>query len=72
LILIDLFYKRNVFSRKVVLEKLPFFLLTVAFGVVAVFAQKSSWGEDLSQVHYSFFERILFAGYAFIMYFFKK
>jgi tetratricopeptide (TPR) repeat protein len=68
LILIDLYNKRNVFSRSVVLEKLPFFLLAFTFGVVAVFAQKSSWGEDLSQVHYSFFERILFGGYAFVMY----
>jgi tetratricopeptide (TPR) repeat protein len=71
LILIDLFYKRNVWNRKVIFEKLPFFLLAIAFGVVAVFAQKSSWGEDLSQIHYSFFERILFGGYAFILYLFK-
>jgi tetratricopeptide (TPR) repeat protein len=71
LILIDLFYKRDVFNRKVILEKIPYFALAIAFGIVAVFAQKTSWGDDLSQVHYSFFERILYAGYAFILYLFK-
>jgi len=71
LILIDLYSKRKVFSQKVIFEKVPFFLLSIVFGVVAVFAQKSSWGEDLSQVHYSFFERILFGGYAFMMYLIK-
>jgi tetratricopeptide (TPR) repeat protein len=71
LILIDLFYKRNVFSRQVIFEKVPFFLLAIAFGVVAIVAQKTSWGQELSQVHYSFVERVLFGGYAFIMYFVK-
>jgi tetratricopeptide (TPR) repeat protein len=71
LILIDLYFKRTIFSRKVIFEKIPFFLFAIAFGVVAVFAQKTSWGEELSQIHYSFFERILFGGQAFILYLIK-
>jgi tetratricopeptide (TPR) repeat protein len=71
LILTDFFYQRKVLYRKVILEKLPFFFLAIAFGIVAVLAQKSTWGEDLSQVHFSFFERILFGGYAFVIYFIK-
>ncbi len=71
LILVDLYYKRKVFSSKVLLEKLPYFLLAIAFGVVAIFAQKTSWGEDLSQIQYSFFDRILYGGQAFILYLLK-
>jgi protein O-mannosyl-transferase len=68
LILIDLFYQRNIFDRKVIMEKIPYFLLAIVFGILAVFAQKSTWGDNLSQAHYSFFERIFFGGYAFILY----
>jgi len=68
LILIDFYLKREVFSRRVIFEKIPFFLLAVIFGVVAVLAQKTTWGEELSQVHYAFAERFMFSGYAFIVY----
>ncbi len=44
LILIDLYYKRRVLSRKIIIEKLPFFLLAIAFGVVAIFAPKIELG----------------------------
>ncbi|MCD4682766.1 MAG: tetratricopeptide repeat protein [Bacteroidales bacterium] len=70
-VLVDFYYDRKLLSRKVIVEKIPFFILAVLFGIVAIFAQTSSWGEDLSQTHYSFFERILFAGFAFIMYLVK-
>ncbi|MBM3436850.1 MAG: tetratricopeptide repeat protein [Bacteroidetes bacterium] len=68
LVLIDFYFKRQVFGRQVIFEKIPFFLLSMLFGAIAISAQKSTWGEDLSQVHYSFFERILFSGYSFILY----
>jgi tetratricopeptide (TPR) repeat protein len=71
IVLIDIYFRRNVFSRQVIFEKVPFFLLAVIFGIVAVYAQKSTWGEDLSQVHYSLFDRFLFSGYAFIIYIVK-
>jgi protein O-mannosyl-transferase len=68
LVLIDLFYRRQVFSRRVIFEKIPFFLLAIIFGIVAIMAQKTTWGEDFSQVQYSFVERILFSGYAYVVY----
>jgi tetratricopeptide (TPR) repeat protein len=71
IVLIDLFFRREVFSRRVILEKIPFFLLAIIFGVVAVMAQKTTWGEDFSQVQYSFAGRILFSGYAYIVYIVK-
>ena len=71
LLAIDYFFDRKLYSRKVILEKVPFFLLAIVFAVVAIYAQKSSWGEDLSQNYYTFFERILFAANAFVLYILK-
>lgn len=71
LFLIDYFLHRKILSKKVLLEKIPFLLVAVVFGIVAIFAQKSSWGENLGQVQYSFFERVLFSGFAFVGYLFK-
>ncbi|MBN2173508.1 MAG: tetratricopeptide repeat protein [Bacteroidales bacterium] len=68
---VDYFYGRKLADRKIILEKIPFFLIAVIFGVVAVFAQKSSWGQDLSQEHFSLAQRILFGSYAFILYIVK-
>lgn len=68
LLLLDYFENRRLLSRRVLSEKIPFFLLAIAAGVVAVYAQKHTWGEDLSQDHYSFFERVLYASIAFILY----
>ncbi len=71
LLVIDYYFGRGLLSRRVILEKIPFFILAIGAGVVAVFAQQSTWGENLSQVHYSFPERVIFAGYAFIQYIIK-
>lgn len=68
LILVDLYYERKIFHRQVLFEKIPFFLLAVIFGVIAIYAQKSTWGEDLSQEHYTLLQRIMFSGYAYVMY----
>jgi len=68
---IDYFYGRNPLNKKVWLEKVPFFFLAIAFGIVSILAQKSTWGEDLSQIHYTFLERSLFASWAFANYVIK-
>ncbi|MFW5879609.1 MAG: hypothetical protein ACOCUV_02165, partial [bacterium] len=41
LVAIDLFLNRNIVSRKVILEKIPFLALAVVFGVIAIYAQQS-------------------------------
>ncbi len=68
LLVIDLFQGKDLRSTRVWLEKVPFFILAIVFGVVSVLAQKSTWGEDLSQVQYAFWERLLFASWAFVNY----
>ncbi|MCD4746648.1 MAG: hypothetical protein K8R58_10145, partial [Bacteroidales bacterium] len=71
IIAIDFALNRKLLSKKVIIEKIPFFLLAIIFGIFAIFAQKSTWGEELSQNYYTFFERLLFASYAFIHYILK-
>ncbi len=70
LVLVDYFYGRNVKSIKVVLEKIPFFLLALLLGIVAVYAQ--SLGPDTEGIpDYNLFKRLVFAGYGASQYILK-
>ncbi|MCD4735818.1 MAG: tetratricopeptide repeat protein [Bacteroidales bacterium] len=71
LLLFDYFWQRKLLSKKVLIEKAPFFLLAILFGIIAVLAQKDTWGEDLSQEYYTFPERVLYASKAFVFYIVK-
>lgn len=67
LILIDFYLKRK-FTTKVILEKVPFIILSVIFGIVAINSQETAIGElDALTV----FQRLIFASYGFIMYIVK-
>jgi protein O-mannosyl-transferase len=68
LLLTDYFKGRKI-SRKILLEKVPFFLLALTLGLVAVFAQ----GESVStqDLGFSVLQRIAFACYGFITYLVK-
>ncbi|MCF8369384.1 MAG: tetratricopeptide repeat protein [Bacteroidales bacterium] len=68
LLILDFFENRNLVSKKVIFEKIPFLLLTILFGILAMMAQKSTWGENLSQEYFPFYERAVFAAYAFFAY----
>ncbi|MEO6168467.1 MAG: tetratricopeptide repeat protein [Chitinophagales bacterium] len=66
MILID-WYRREKFTTRVLLEKLPFFILAVIFGVVAIYAQQASDSiQDITL--YSFPERLMFSAYAIVGY----
>lgn len=66
LLLTDYFMGRKL-NIKVWLEKIPFFLLAVIFGVVAVLAQQSS--ESIQDISiFTIPQRIVFACYGFITY----
>ena len=64
------YFKRRKMGTKVFLEKIPFFVLAIVFGVVAVFAQQLSNSVQEASA-YSFFQRIVFASYGFITYLWK-
>jgi len=67
---IDFVAKRNLLSRKVILEKIPFFTLAFIFGIVAIFAQRSS-GALGEEAIYAFHQRIAFASFGFVQYLIK-
>ena len=69
LILFDYYYKRK-FERKIIIEKIPFFILSVAFGIIAVLSQKSGGGIYEIPLFTSF-DRIFIVSYAIIFYIVK-
>ncbi len=69
LILFDYYYKRK-FNRKIIIEKIPFFLLSVAFGIIAVLSQKSGGG-IYEMPLFTSFDRIFIVSYAIIFYIIK-
>ncbi len=70
LIAIDFLLQRKWFSAKVLVEKIPYFVLALVFGAVAIMAQKH--GEAIHDIkEYPFYFRFLFASYGFLMYLIK-
>jgi tetratricopeptide (TPR) repeat protein len=69
LLLTDYFKYKKLETRKLV-EKIPYFLLAVIFGIVAVFAQKSSAAiQDIGS--FPIAQRLMFASYGFVTYLWK-
>ncbi len=67
LIVLDYFVNRKI-TYKTVLEKIPFFIIALVFGLVAIQAQKSGSALNLN---YPFAERILLGFYALLTYLWK-
>jgi tetratricopeptide (TPR) repeat protein len=63
------FLKGRKINGKVLAEKIPFFVLAIALGVVAVMAQKVSGATD--DVDFTFPQHLVFACYGFITYIYK-
>jgi protein O-mannosyl-transferase len=70
IVLIDYYQKRK-FNSKVVLEKIPFFLLALLFGIISLMSQKSAGAMgSINNLHpdYSFIDRILMFCYSIMFY----
>jgi len=67
---VDYFLDRKIISKKVLLEKVPFLVLSLIFGIVAIGAQKSANALD-GIVNNSFGERIIFSFYGLMTYLWK-
>ena len=65
-VLLTEFFLRRKFSWSVVLEKIPFVLLAVGLGIVAVIAQKTQ--SNPAEYVFPFTDRILYAGASFLEY----
>ena len=70
LVAIDFYCKREVSLKTALLEKIPFLLLALVFGVVAVGAQAEQ-GAVQELALFSFYERLLFACYGILLYLFR-
>lgn len=66
LLLLDWFKARD-FDKKAILEKIPFFALSILFGLITLNIQTESAVSN----QFGFIEKIVFAGYGFFMYCFK-
>jgi protein O-mannosyl-transferase len=68
LLLIDYFLDRK-FTRNVLLEKIPFFAVSLLFGILALKAQAAE--SAINATYYSSFSSIFYGCYGFLVYIFK-
>ena len=68
-ILADYWYQKKI-TLKSFYDKIPFFILSVIFGIISIFAQSSSLTSQ-RLISHSLFERFLFAGYNITAYLYK-
>jgi tetratricopeptide (TPR) repeat protein len=67
---IDYLLGRNLLHKKVIIEKIPFFTLSIFFGIIAIKAQ--TLGPDTEGIpDYNIFNRLVFASYGTIQYLIK-
>jgi protein O-mannosyl-transferase len=67
IIAIDYLFLRKMLSKKVLIEKIPFFLLAMIFGFIALIGQ----GKEIVKIDNSLYEHLAFASFSFINYLFK-
>jgi protein O-mannosyl-transferase len=67
LVAIDYLLERKLFSLKVMIEKAPFFLISLFFGVVTILTQE----KVISGIPNSFFDHIALVSYGFVSYLVK-
>src|ERR1035437_569568 len=66
-LLLDWFLGRKI-NMKLLFEKIPFFIVSLIFGVVAIYSQKDIGAIQNLGPLFSFFERIMLSFYAVVMY----
>lgn len=71
LVLVDWYLQRDLKDKRVILEKIPFFLLSIGFSVVSMIAQETGFSYKLENEYYPLADRIFLASYAFTEYLFK-
>lgn len=62
------FYLSRRFSKKIIFEKIPFFVLSIIFGIVAISAAKSYGHITYLETDYSAFDRIFLFCYSIVFY----
>lgn len=67
IVIIDYFFQRKLISKKVIIEKIPFIVLSLIFGIITIRAQKSE-SALVGAVNFPFYKQFSFASYGFINY----
>jgi len=70
LFVIDYLLERKLLSKKVIIEKIPFFILALLFGIIAIYVQGNAVNTSVTVGH-TFGERLVFAGFGFCNYIVK-
>jgi len=67
---VDYYFKRDL-NFKLIIEKIPFFLFSLFFGLLGIYtlSLQGSLADDVTQ--YNFFDRLLIGGYSWIVYLIK-
>jgi tetratricopeptide (TPR) repeat protein len=66
---VDYLLKRDLLQKRVILEKAPFFILSLGFGVLAVAVQQAQGATEI--IRFGFFDRVVFASYGLTQYLVK-
>lgn len=69
LVLFDFYFRRKL-SRKLVIEKLPFFILAIVMGLISVYASQES-GSIATRESFGYTDRFFFACHNLLQYFLK-
>jgi tetratricopeptide (TPR) repeat protein len=68
---IDIFFRRKLFSKKVIFEKIPFFLISLIWGLITIAAANSFQEEGINITSYSITDRVIYESYALCCYIYK-
>ena len=69
LVALDYFYRRNLLNKTVFIEKIPFFVFSLVFGMIAIAVQQAQGATDI--VKSDFWGRIVFASFGLTQYLIK-
>jgi protein O-mannosyl-transferase len=67
IIALDYLFSRKLLSKKVIIEKIPFFIFSFIFGIITLNGQ----GKEIVRIDNSFINHLAFASYGFVNYVFK-
>ncbi len=70
LLLID-YYKERTWNKKNLIEKIPHFLLAIAFGIISINVQHAAGAMAMQKIVYAPWERLALGGYALTTYLWK-